>query len=224
MIARSINGACLRRARFRVDLAKSIRLSSSAVFGEELDQALRNHEHIHQPVMLSQVLDLFGRHYDSLSQEQPLPPLVDGTFGGGGHTAALLYRLRGKVRVVAFDRDESAFHSSHAPPWLSRAKEANLLECHVGNFSIKSLETIDAGSAGGILLDVGLVSCVRTFAQLNIDNNSTCFSSSCLFFVLNRKSLYVSKSVQHKLKILNVVLVFNLMDRWTVDFRKHLKQ
>ena len=37
---------------------------------------------------------------------------ADATFGGGGHTAAILSRLNGDGRVIAFDRDIDAIESA----------------------------------------------------------------------------------------------------------------
>ncbi len=53
----------------------------------------------HQPVMASEVVDLFA----------PVPPglLVDATLGGGGHAAALLRAYEG-LSVLGIDRDPAA--------------------------------------------------------------------------------------------------------------------
>lgn len=54
----------------------------------------------HVPVMLGETLDLLVT--------DPEGVYVDGTLGGGGHTAAMLERLRGNGRVLAFDADPGA--------------------------------------------------------------------------------------------------------------------
>ena len=54
----------------------------------------------HVPVMLEQVLTVLQLRADGC--------YVDGTFGRGGHTAALLERLGERGRVIAFDRDPDA--------------------------------------------------------------------------------------------------------------------
>ena len=44
---------------------------------------------------------------------------ADATFGGGGHTAAVLSRLNGKGRVIAFDRDMDAIQGALKDPRLT---------------------------------------------------------------------------------------------------------
>lgn len=55
---------------------------------------------VHVPVMLAEVLDAL--------LVNPTGCYVDGTFGRGGHTAAMLARLAPDARVIAFDRDPEA--------------------------------------------------------------------------------------------------------------------
>ena len=133
----------LRRSLL-VDCGRRWRPFSSS---SNLDALLTAHEHTHKPVMVEQVLDALACAHSEL-------PILDGTFGGGGHSAALLLR-HPKSRVIAFDRDESAF--GNAPAWLSVAQQANRLECHVGPFSQTAPKIVQPESAGAILLDVGLV-------------------------------------------------------------------
>jgi 16S rRNA (cytosine1402-N4)-methyltransferase len=57
-------------------------------------------EHLHRPVLLNEVLDAL--------QVKPDGFYVDGTFGRGGHAAALLERLGAEGRLLAFDKDPQA--------------------------------------------------------------------------------------------------------------------
>ncbi|MEM9607032.1 MAG: 16S rRNA (cytosine(1402)-N(4))-methyltransferase RsmH [Actinomycetota bacterium] len=99
----------------------------------------------HAPVLLDEVLELFG----------PVPPgiVVDGTLGGGGHSAALL-DARSDLRVVGVDRDPDA-----------RAAAAERLAPHGDRATIIATTSdeglVRASSLGpisGVLLDLGVSS------------------------------------------------------------------
>ncbi|CAJ1049774.1 probable methyltransferase-like protein 15 [Xyrichtys novacula] len=100
----------------------------------------------HTPVMLKEVL-----HYLDIQQGQVV---LDMTFGGGGHTKAILNTVP-EVTVLALDRDPAAIslaeqlakeHSGRVKPLLGRFSE---LEALLSDMSIKP-GTIDA-----VLLDAG---------------------------------------------------------------------
>ena len=57
-------------------------------------------QHYHVPVLLNEVID--GLHI------QPDGIYVDCTFGGGGHSKALLSELSAKGKLIAFDQDDDA--------------------------------------------------------------------------------------------------------------------
>jgi 16S rRNA (cytosine1402-N4)-methyltransferase len=59
----------------------------------------------HVPVMLRETLDLLVTDRAGT--------YVDGTLGGGGHTAAIIERVRGTGRVLAFDADAGAIANAH---------------------------------------------------------------------------------------------------------------
>ncbi len=97
----------------------------------------------HQPVLLAEVLDLLaprdGGRY------------LDCTFGGGGHTRALLDAAPG-TQVIALDRDPAA-----AP------RAAILSEEYAGRFALVDrdfgrLDELDLGLFDGILFDLGVSS------------------------------------------------------------------
>ena len=67
----------------------------------EDNQATGHHSFFyHVPVLLSETLDAL--------QVKPNGVYVDCTFGGGGHSKAILERLNGNGKLIAFDQDEDA--------------------------------------------------------------------------------------------------------------------
>jgi 16S rRNA (cytosine1402-N4)-methyltransferase len=77
---------------------------------------------------------------------------VDGTFGRGGHSAAILARLGVRGRLLAFDQDPAA----HA----DRALQDPRLELIHGRFSTmrEALATRGVRKVAGVLLDLGVSS------------------------------------------------------------------
>lgn len=104
-------------------------------------------------------LSTIGGHIPVMAQEvlEALAPLeggrvIDGTAGLGGHTRLIALKVGAKGRVWAFEKDP-----------VTRAK----LQEHMAPFPHveivpksfdKMLEVVDAGSADGVLLDLGLSS------------------------------------------------------------------
>ncbi|MBS0334678.1 MAG: 16S rRNA (cytosine(1402)-N(4))-methyltransferase RsmH [Proteobacteria bacterium] len=93
----------------------------------------------HIPVLLDEVVDAM--------QPRPGKLLVDGTFGAGGYTRAL---LAGGAKVIAFDRDPSARAFAEGLP----ADRFRLVE---GRFSELDAETGPA-AVDGVVLDIGVSS------------------------------------------------------------------
>jgi len=83
---------------------------------------------------------------------------VDGTLGGGGHTAAMLEVLGAKGRVIAIDRDEDAIAEASAR--LSSDIEKGRLTILKGNFSDvrRLLDEADIAQVDGFFLDLGVSS------------------------------------------------------------------
>ncbi|TCK17307.1 16S rRNA (cytosine1402-N4)-methyltransferase [Thiogranum longum] len=104
--------------------------------------------HQHQPVLLAQVLDALRVKPDGL--------YIDGTFGRGGHAAALLEKLGPEGRLLAFDKDPDALAFA-----ASRfSGEARLL-MREGSFDNLASEVSALGWQGrvdGIMLDLGVSS------------------------------------------------------------------
>jgi 16S rRNA (cytosine1402-N4)-methyltransferase len=97
----------------------------------------------HIPVLVSSVVDLLNLHDDAL--------IIDGTFGAGGYSRAIL--ARAKCRVVGIDRDPSAITRG----WdLVEASEGRLTLIE-DQFS--ELEAAAGGEAvDGVVLDLGVSS------------------------------------------------------------------
>ncbi|GAA5235885.1 16S rRNA (cytosine(1402)-N(4))-methyltransferase RsmH [Verticiella sediminum] len=80
---------------------------------------------------------------------------VDGTFGRGGHSRALLGRLAADARLVVFDRDPRAIGEAEA---LAR-EDARVTVVHAPFAAMeRELQDRGFGEVAGILLDVGVSS------------------------------------------------------------------
>ena len=100
-------------------------------------------ESYHLPVMVAEVVELFLPVTDGV--------IVDATFGGGGHSRALLDRLGGGVRVLGIDRDSDA---------IERVTPHERLAIAQGNFGDMSevLERNGIIAISGVLFDFGVSS------------------------------------------------------------------
>ena len=99
----------------------------------------------HAPVLAVEVIDLL----------KSAKSVLDGTVGGGGHSAALLEA--GVARVTGVDRDAEALHVARER--LERFEEAGRFRAFLANFA--DLETVDALAGetfDGVLLDLGVSS------------------------------------------------------------------
>jgi 16S rRNA (cytosine1402-N4)-methyltransferase len=83
---------------------------------------------------------------------------VDGTLGGGGHTAALLDRLGSKASVFGIDRDEDAI--AFASRRLVRDLQSGRLHVVHGNVAdlVELLHPLNVVAIDGLLLDLGVSS------------------------------------------------------------------
>ena len=91
----------------------------------------------HTPVMLEEVLDALA--------PEPGDVIVDGTFGAGGYSRAIVAR---GARVEALDRDPGA--ERHA------AGLGDAVRLHRANFS--ALDRVVEGAVDGVVLDIGVSS------------------------------------------------------------------
>ena len=81
---------------------------------------------------------------------------VDGTFGRGGHTRALLQRLGEHARVIAIDRDPQAVAAAAADPELADPR----FSIHHTSFGqlVPTLAAAGVTRIDGLLLDLGVSS------------------------------------------------------------------
>jgi 16S rRNA (cytosine1402-N4)-methyltransferase len=80
---------------------------------------------------------------------------VDGTYGRGGHSAALLGRLGPQGRLIAFDKDPQAIAAAHS----AAAADPRLLVCHASFAQMREqLAALGIGTVQGVLLDLGVSS------------------------------------------------------------------
>jgi 16S rRNA (cytosine1402-N4)-methyltransferase len=98
----------------------------------------------HAPVMVAQVVDLLGGAVS----------VLDGTLGGGGHSAAL---LESGCRVVALDRDAEAVRAAVAR--LADYRVEGRFRAFVANYAdVDSIADIRGERFAGVLLDLGVSS------------------------------------------------------------------
>ena len=78
---------------------------------------------------------------------------MDVTFGGGGHAAAILERLGGSGRLIAFDRDPDAISRGKG----LADKHSNLSLLHLAFSRIQELAEKEdlVGRVDGVLADLG---------------------------------------------------------------------
>ena len=99
----------------------------------------------HAPALVADVVELLGAS----------TLVLDGTLGGGGHSAALLDA--GAGRVVGIDRDPDALLAARTR--LASAAAEGRFEAHQGNYAaLGDIAAVDHLRFTGILLDLGISS------------------------------------------------------------------
>jgi 16S rRNA (cytosine1402-N4)-methyltransferase len=102
----------------------------------------------HQPVMLSEAVEGLAIKAEGV--------YVDGTFGRGGHSRAILERIGGKGRLVALDLDPEAV--GHARHFLSHDPRFSIIQGSFGDLRAVMDGLSLTGRIDGLLLDLGLSS------------------------------------------------------------------
>jgi 16S rRNA (cytosine1402-N4)-methyltransferase len=101
--------------------------------------------HAHVTVLLNEAVEALAIHADGT--------YVDGTFGRGGHSRAVLERLGAQGRLIAFDRDPAAIAAGQA---LGDAR-LTLVHSAFGDLDA-ALEALGVAQVDGVLLDLGVSS------------------------------------------------------------------
>jgi 16S rRNA (cytosine1402-N4)-methyltransferase len=103
---------------------------------------------VHVPVLLGPVLEGLDIQKDGC--------YVDGTFGRGGHSSAILQRLGNEGRLIAIDRDPQAIQS--ADKTLQNDPRFELLRSDFEELGKRIEEKGLTGRVNGLLLDLGVSS------------------------------------------------------------------
>jgi 16S rRNA (cytosine1402-N4)-methyltransferase len=103
---------------------------------------------LHRPVLLDEVLDALQIKQDGL--------YVDGTFGRGGHAAAVLDRLQVQGRLLAFDKDPEAI--AYAENRFDNESRLIMRRGSFGNLGSVVSELGWQGRVDGVFLDLGVSS------------------------------------------------------------------
>jgi 16S rRNA C1402 N4-methylase RsmH len=94
---------------------------------------------------------------------------VDGTFGRGGHSRALLARLSPAGRLIAFDKDPQAVQAAAEGP--ERIDDPRFVLEHASFASMREhLAAREISSVHGVLLDLGVSS-----PQMTMEKNGLLF-------------------------------------------------
>ena len=102
----------------------------------------------HQPVLLDEVIEALNIHADGF--------YIDGTFGRGGHSKAILQSLGDNGRLLAFDKDPEAI--AFASNELNNDPRFTLIQ---GSFTMLRTQVEKhnmSGKVAGVLLDFGVSS------------------------------------------------------------------
>ena len=98
---------------------------------------------IHKTVLLNETIDGLNLHDGAL--------VLDGTFGGGGHSREILKRFP-KVKIIAIDQDKSAYEKAQSK-FIGKDSAITFI-----NMNFRSLDNLKEKDFDGIILDLGLSS------------------------------------------------------------------
>ncbi|MEE9452594.1 MAG: 16S rRNA (cytosine(1402)-N(4))-methyltransferase RsmH [Gammaproteobacteria bacterium] len=102
----------------------------------------------HKPVMLDEVVENLAIKPDGI--------YIDGTFGGGGHSEAILAQLKAEGHLLAIDRDPLALEIAHEK--FGGDKRFSVEQASFAQLNKLAKVRGWSGKVNGILLDLGLSS------------------------------------------------------------------
>jgi 16S rRNA (cytosine1402-N4)-methyltransferase len=144
----------------------------------------------HKPVMLKESIDALDIKPDGI--------YVDVTFGGGGHSQAILSRLGNKGRLIAFDQDEDAMRNIIKD-------ERFMLVRHNYRYLKNFLRYYDSIPVDGILADLGI-------SSYQIDEPSRGFSlrfNAALDMRMNREGELTAAEIINSYPETELVKIFS---------------
>lgn len=100
----------------------------------------------HQPVLLTEVLTALNIRADGI--------YVDGTYGRGGHSRAILAQLSSTGKLIAFDQDPTAIQNAQQLP----DPRFSIIHSDFAQLAKHCRDLGYAGRINGILLDLGVSS------------------------------------------------------------------
>ena len=102
----------------------------------------------HLPVLLDETVSALAVKPDGI--------YIDGTFGCGGHTRALLAKLSNKGNLVGLDKDPSSIEK--ARKLALEDSRFSINQCSFGNLAEVVNSRLWKGQVNGIILDIGVSS------------------------------------------------------------------
>ena len=104
----------------------------------------------HRPVLLAEAVTALLESPLLQAESPDKSILIDGTFGRGGHTRALLGAIRPDAQLIAFDKDVQA---------IAEAKKISDSRFQIIHSSFASMaQHAESASIAGVLLDLGISS------------------------------------------------------------------
>ena len=104
----------------------------------------------HRPVLLAEAVTSVLGNSENCEHQSQKKIIIDGTFGRGGHSRAILEQLNQASQLIAFDKDPQAIAEANT------IKDSRFQIIHESFASMS--EHIEAESVDGVLLDLGISS------------------------------------------------------------------